>query len=270
MAIVLRGGVEAVLRPLTGADEAFLLDEGTALLPAQRTTWLLCRCLVRLGPSDTVTPEAVRALTVGDREALVLHLRRLTLGERVEIVLRCPQPGCGEKMDLDLAVADLLFPPAEDSQPFYEAELSDGDAVRRVRYRLPTGADHEAAALLARSDLGDVKAAADLLLRRCVEGVEEVTDAVGEQLSALMAQRDPQAELVLKLTCPACGRDFDAPFDAAGFFFQELAGRAAVLYREVHRLALAYHWSEAEILALNGRKRRLYLDLLAETAEAGR
>jgi hypothetical protein len=261
----------AALRPLTGADEAFLLEEAAALLPAQRATALLARCVERLGPWEEVTPDAVRALSVGDREALLLHLRRLTLGERIECVLRCPEAACGEKMDLDLAVSDLLFPPYPDAAPWYEAELGEPGEYRKVRFRLPTGADQEEAALLA---LTDINAAAGRLLRRCLENDPSaeisLKEGDAERLGALMAERDPQAELVLQLTCPICARDFETPFDTAAFFLQELAGRSAILYREVHRLALAYHWSQAEILSLSGRQRRLYLELLAETGGAAR
>src|SRR4051794_15941488 len=89
--IRLRGGTwsrgeclrEGVLRPLIGDDEAFLLEVGEAFPPSARTTALLARCLVRLGPFEPVTPELAASLTVGDREALLLHLRHLTLGERL-------------------------------------------------------------------------------------------------------------------------------------------------------------------------------------------
>ena len=80
------------LRPLTGSDEAFLLDTQSVLLPAERTTALLARCLTHLGelgPAAQQPTALVRALTVGDREALLLHLRRLTLGERLTCVLHC-------------------------------------------------------------------------------------------------------------------------------------------------------------------------------------
>lgn len=249
---------EAALRPLNGADEVFLLESAGGLLPAHRTTALLARCLDRLGPWEPPAAEHVRALTVGDREALLLHLRRLTLGDRIESVLRCPEPACGEKMDLDLDVADLLVPPFPEPAPWYEAEVGQEEDSRRVRFRLPTGADQEEAAFLA---LTDPEGAAGLLLRRCVE---DPSGAPAETIAELMAERDPQAELVLQLSCPVCGREFEMPFDVGAFFFQELAARAAVLYREVHRLALAYHWSEGEILGMSGRKRRLYLELLAE------
>ena len=39
--------------------------------------------------------------------------------------------------------------------------------------------------------------------------------------------------------------------------------------REVHTLALRYHWSEGEILALTRPRRRRYLELLAESEGGG-
>lgn len=42
------------------------------------------------------------------------------------------------------------------------------------------------------------------------------------------------------------------------------------LYRQVHHLALRYHWSETDILALPRSKRLRYLSFLAEQAERAR
>lgn len=266
---------EAVLRPLDGDDEAFLLETGESLLPAQRTTALLARCLTRLGPLSPVATETAASLTAGDREALLLILRRLSLGERLQCVLDCPDPLCGERMDLDLQVSDLLLPPYPHARERYETTITENGSNYNVRFRLPTGAHQEEAALLARSD---PHAAADLLLRRCVErvvteddrGIEDLPPVIVERLPAVMAELDPQAELVLSLTCPACSHDFSALFDAAAFLFQELDNRTRHIYGEVHLLALYYHWSEAEIMDMTPRKRRLYLDLLSEALTEGR
>jgi hypothetical protein len=285
-AILLPGGFwvdgvphrEAGLSPLSGEDEAFLLEAGGKLSPARRTTALLARCLTRLGPFSPVSPvpaAAVSALTVGDREALLLHLRRLTLGERLECVLRCSAPACGERMELDLAVSDLLVPLATTPAPWYEEIFADGSTRWRVRFRLPTGEDQELAADLVRD--GGEKAA-ELLLGRCVasavpEGGEgrdgdepaaALPAALAEAVAERMASLDPQAEIVLRLACPTCGHETSTLFDAAAWLCQEIAGRAAELYREVHLLAFHYHWREADILAMTGRKRRLYLGFLAE------
>jgi hypothetical protein len=257
------------LRPISGSDEDFLLDAGSLLPPAHRSTALLARCLERLGPAGPVTVETVRSLTVGDREALLLHLRRLTLGDRLQGVVDCPISDCGEKMDLDLKVGDLLLPPYEDHRRSYEAAVADNGSDYRVRFRLPTGADQEDVAVVARTDS---EAAAELILHRCVESVtrengepvETLPPAVAHRISDVMSELDPQAELTLSLTCPACDHTFHVPFDTASYLFRELDGHVMRLYREVHLLAFYYHWSEAEIIDMPDRKRRLYLELLEE------
>ena len=249
---------DALLRPLRGKDELFLAEEAEGLTPARRTTLTLARCLERLGDEAPVSDETARSLTAGDREALLLHLRRATFGENVTSVLRCPRSECDERMDLELRVADLLVPPAESPAPVHEATI--GGHV--VRFRLPNGGDLEEAALLA---LRDVNAAARLVLERCVvdHGGADA-DTLARELPAVMAERDPQAELVLHLVCTRCERPFTALFDTASFLFGELAARRGSLYREVHQLAFHYHWSEADILGMTAARRRRYLELLTE------
>jgi hypothetical protein len=266
---------EAELRSLNSRDEVFVVEAGEVLSPARRTTALLSRCLERLGPlGSPVGAQQIGSLTVGDREALILHLRRLTLGERVRCVLRCPDGGCGEKLDLDLNVGELLLPPYPYARQYHETTVAENGTSYRVRFRLPTGADQEAVETVARRD---PQRAAGSILERCVEHVvseggealETMPPIVAEQLPDVMADLDPQAELRLALTCPACQNGFSALLDAGTYFFQELEGETRHLYREVHTLALYYHWSEAEIMAMSTRKRDLYLGLLEEAfAEA--
>lgn len=263
---------EARLRTLTGADEAFLQETTEGLPPAAWTSHLLARCLDRLGPWTEVTPAAVGALTAGDREALLLHLRRLTLGDAMPCVLTCPV--CDAQMDLDLAASTLLVPPYLDAAPHHEATVPVNGTTYRVRFRLPTGADQEAVAGAARQD---PQAAATALLRRCVEAVtdveghvvdaEPVLPALAAHLDERMAELDTQAEILLTLACPDCGHTFTTVFDTAAYLRRELAQRTRHLYREVHLLAFYYHWSEREIMSMTSTKRRRYLDLLTEALQ---
>lgn len=243
---------DALLRPLRGEDELFLAEEAEGLTPARRTTLTLARCLERLGDESPVSLESARTLTAGDREAILLHLRRATFGETLTSVLRCPRAGCDERMDLELRVADLLVGA---SQAEEVNTLTMGG--EEIRFRLPNGGDLEEAAEVAQRD---VAAAARLLVARCV--LSGAPDP--RALSKRMAELDPQAELILELTCTKCERPFTALFDTASFLFSELAAHRDALYREVHQLALHYHWSEADILALSPVRRRRYLEMLAE------
>jgi hypothetical protein len=60
--------------------------------------------------------------------------------------------------------------------------------------------------------------------------------------------------------CPECGSVLDLYFDAQQFCLQELRGQALFIYDDVHLLAMEYHWSEADILALPRNRRAQYAE----------
>jgi hypothetical protein len=241
-----------MMRALTGEDQAFFAaPERNSFLPAEWTTALLSRCM----PDH----ESPANLTVGEREALLLRLRQISYGDRMDCVLDCPSQGCGEKLDLQLRVSDLLM--------IRPANNPAEHLIGGVRFRLPTGADQEAAAALA---LSDVEAAVELLLQRCVlASAGPISPELCESLSELMAELDPQAEMQIDVHCPACGTVFRTLFDAASFLMQEMKGGIRNLYREVHTLAWHYHWSASEILGLPVTERRRYLQLIEEQLGEG-
>lgn len=252
------------LRPLTGADEAYLQEDSPARLPAETTTAVLSRTLTHFDGHPLPCPpgDLARALTLGDREALLLHLRRITLGEQMPCVLPCP--ACRAPMDLDLRIADLLLPPYAPQPVQHTVEIGKNGGTQTITFRLPTGADQEIAARQARHNPNE---AAANLLRRCLgtPPEEPLAPKIADALAAEIAQRDPQAEIQLSMACPECGHTFTALFDTAAYFFKELSDRAPHLYQQVHVLAFYYHWSEAEIMGMTAVKRRRYLNLLADS-----
>lgn len=261
------GHFAASLRPPTGADEVALADEVETLPLPHLVTALLVRCLVGIGPERPASADVVRRLTVGDRERLLLHLRRMLFGDVMDCVLDCPS--CAAPLDLALRVSDLLLPVEPRPGPIEEATLELGGKSVQIRFRLPNGEDQEWAADQPRHS--DPARLASTLLLRCVDRVTVDGDEFSPdrwppelpgELELLMTKLDPLAEIRLEAACPACGLPFSALFDAAAFLQQELLRRSRRLLFEVHRLALSYHWSESEILGLPSRRRQQYLDLL--------
>lgn len=252
--VQLRHG-DAAVRALTGLEEELLASGGLA--GAARTTRLLARCVERLGDEpEPIAPATLRELVVGDREALLLAVFRCTFGDHLELVAACP--ACEASLDLRVPVADLLGAGAG-GEPA-ERHVLETEGVR-VTFRLPTGGDQEAAA-----DAPDVDGAVTALLDRCVLAVQPPAPA-GRFAAALgerMAQLDPRAEALLDVGCEACGERFAVPLDAGDLLAGEAAARSGGLLREVHQLALGYHWSEHDILALSTPRRRRYLALLDE------
>lgn len=268
---------DAEIRPLNGHDESFLLEVGGSMAPVELASMLLSRCVCRLGRFSPAGLEQVRDLVVGDREALLLQIRRVTLGERMQCIVQCPEQGCGQKMDLELKISDLLVPAYEPGEAEYERVISGQDAAYRVRFRLPTGRDLEAAMVAAQAS---IDAAEELVLRRCIcrlgnpqeqpsDDVNRVPSgplplAVSQTLPQLMEKLDPQAELLLRLSCPSCQTDFQLEFDPAAYLLRELINSEGQFYRQVHLLGFHYHWSESEILSMTVARRKLYLGLLAD------
>ena len=243
----------AELRPLTGREEEWVTRH--AHTPAaQMATKILSTCFVRL-EDMTVDSEIAGKLLVGDRDFLILQLRRMTLGDRFAAVFSCP--ACRLAMDVEFLAQDIPIEPRPQNATTYTWHSDD----RTVRFRLPNGADQEAVADLP------VDEAVEVLLSRCVidDGGTPLTHAERAAVIGEMDRLAPQIDLELELNCPECGHLFTTPFDCTAFFFSEIRAQSRHLMREVHYLALHYHWSEAEILGLQRDRRREYLALLNET-----
>lgn len=207
--------------------------------------------------------EDLAALSVGQRDARLLDAREQTFGPVFSGFAECPH--CGERLEFSFATSDVRAAPlsADGAEETLEASVGEGLALR---FRLPTS--HDLGAVAA---CGDVAAARRALVERCVLQATrkgepiQCDDLSAEEiatLAVLVADRDPQAETLLDLHCPACEHGWQALFDVASFFWTELAAQARRLLREVHALARAYGWRELDILALSVRRRKAYLEMV--------
>jgi hypothetical protein len=264
---------ELGVRPVGAEDDAFLV-ESSGTLPAHRVNALLSRCIrpTDAWPFDPGT--IVRSLVAGDREALLLHLRRVTLGDDFVGLFRCAAPACAEPLELALRASDLLLPPYPETAERYARTVEHDGVSYDVSFRLPTAGDLEDVVDVAGTDT-DV--ATRGMLRRCLERVAyagrmlDVTalpQPAGDRIAAAMAALDPQAIIEFDLTCPACGTSCSTQFDPGDFLLRELDQRVDRTLHEVHTLALCYHWSEAAILAMPQARRERYLDLIGSGAGA--
>ena len=256
------------VRPISGTEEEFLLEQGHTLSTSRQATALLARC-VQTAEGSAQDEQAIRRLVIGDREVLLLELQRLMFGDRLSCVANCPAPACGSRMDFEITVAALLDRQVPPPRRPLEARVESGGHEWRSHFRLPTVADLDCTTELAARD---PDAAAELLLRRCLLGLwcdgreiepdqapQALVDAMEDEITA----SDPYAETLLSASCPECRARFQIQFDPASYLFRQLGGgRRGQLFEEVHMLALHYHWSEADILHMSRTRRRLYLELL--------
>ncbi|MFZ1430510.1 MAG: hypothetical protein WAS21_27520, partial [Geminicoccaceae bacterium] len=131
---------EAWLRPITGADELLVQEHAAAgIIRGEVATLLLAACTTAIGARAPVDPDLADSLCVGDREALLLQLRRLTFGDAIQAVLPCPV--CGELLDLDLRAGALLLAPNPGAAAVETVRIEAEGAAWRVTLRRVTGAD---------------------------------------------------------------------------------------------------------------------------------
>lgn len=198
---------------------------------------------------------------LGQRDRLLIQLREATFGTRLELKADCPR--CGDMLELEIDTEDLIVP---DPSPRAAARLRRFDiGGRRLRLRPLNGAD-VAAALQAST----WEASRDVILHRCCSDrdtglavdpasfIEDDKTAIARRLERL----DPQADLTLDVVCFACGEGWRPLFDVAEVFWREIRTRAGLIFGDVHDLARAFHWTEAEILALSPTRRQTYLSLV--------
>lgn len=242
------------MRPLSASELLSVWEGGHEQALVDRALLLLaCAC-----PDESW--DDLAALPIGRRDARLLTLREWSLGPQLCCLARCP--ACGESLELTFSMEDVRV----DATPLAEAELYLEMEGYEVSFRLLDSTD-----LTALHGADDRAAARHTLLERSVLTVRcNGEDHSGSRLPApvldavvrRMAEADPQADVHTVLSCPACAHSWQATFDIVSFFWAEIENWAYRMLRDVHRLASAYGWREADVLALSPRRRQFYLEMV--------
>ena len=260
------------MRPLSAAKLLDVWERGAGSSPATQA-------LLLLAAVSDAPPDQLASLPVGQRDARLLELRERTFGPQLSCLATCP--ACRENLECDLNVSDLLVAdqatasnvvlplPRGEGEGWSEGPISSfsfQSADYSATFRLPTSED-----LASLSPEADVLENRNHLFLSCLlsashsgeaiaanELPSEVATAVVER----MAELDPQADLQLRLDCPECGHRWETSFDIVSFLRTEIHAAATRLLREVHEIASAYHWPEADILAMTPVRRQVYLELI--------
>lgn len=236
-------------RTLTGEVELSILEAGRNRQGVpQRVTTVLSAALAELGGA-AAQPDAVRALTVADRQYLMRRLAvEIGMGESW-IAASCP--ACGAAFDLPVRHGELPVKPAGEGYPFATVETSLGP----VRFRVPDGADQEAVAGIL-----DPREAWRALATRCADPslAGELSNEDLAKAEAALEAVAPEVATRAQAACPDCGQPAEVVLDP----YVCLGAAGGGLFLDIHILASVYHWSEREILAMPRERRRLYLSLV--------
>lgn len=242
------------MKNLTAADMLNVWEQGLQQPPVQRAFILLS---VAFPDMDTDT---LLKLSIGRRDQMLLRIRERLFGQQLLNTAQCPQ--CGEQTEWENRVADFLAPEDGKNEEIFDMEEEE----YFLRFRLPNSLD--IAAALNRDDQADPQG---FIVSQCLVtikhagkdcSVDELPGTLLEKLKQRIEEADPQAEIRLRLTCPACSYQWELLFDIIDFLWKELNNWAERMLQTVHRLAVGYGWSEQEILALSPVRRQLYVGML--------
>jgi hypothetical protein len=194
---------------------------------------------------------------IGRRDRRLLEIRWDTFGDRIDSCAECP--ACRSSLEFELSCAHLLelqgaATPAQ--------ETIEHEGVPWVM-RAPNSRDLAVSAVAP-----DLHSARTALLARCARPVNGEGPMTGEwtefqqaALGGALADLDPLAEILIDLTCQACGHTWQCLFDIAVFFWSEIRARSRRLLQDIDVLARTYGWTESEILRLSDHRRGLYVQM---------
>jgi hypothetical protein len=211
----------------------------------------------------------IAEMTIGDRVALLLHLRKISFGDVAQLETRCP--ACQEPIASDLAISELVkHMQVQPEVDYYNIEFDEYS----VWARLPCGRDqgliaqvdnHAADATTTTPDIDYDREIVKMCVTRSTPDLpKDLTDDLVQKISTRLEALDPLANISLNMVCPVCNHSFKMPFFVEQFLFQELIMRQLQLEQEIHWLAFYYNWNENEILSLPITRRKRYVELIAD------
>jgi len=243
------------MRPVNASELLSVWEQGLNRSLLERALLLLD---VACSDGDPADPAL---LSIGDRDARLLQLREWMFGSRLLNMTYCPQ--CNECIEWVSQVADMRISPADKRSGIAFPLTAD---PFHIQYRLPNSYDLAAAAQGNGATLNAKKLLAGCILDAQKDSstctAEELPDEVWEQMDQHIAKADPQADISMKLNCPACSHSWELPFDIVSYLWSEIHGWAKHTLQDIAVLAATFGWSEATILGLSPQRRQLYLDII--------
>jgi hypothetical protein len=226
----------AVLRKMTGRDEAVMTDRRTRNNGAKMISELLGNCIVRIGEMERPGTRVAQQLYSADRHYLLMRLREITFGAAMEASYACPTCRESTHVTEDLAALEVNSLSNGDVPADVVVQLDDGYADRdgtvytTATFRYPIGADEEKVAPASKDNASRGKNA---LMARCLTGLGDMPDAHREALGTAIFQdltltdrarvdhalsdEAPGVRMARDVVCSSCGREFSTSLDMTNF-----------------------------------------------------
>lgn len=225
---------EAEIREMNGVDEEDIQKSDVRSNIGRIVTRLLANCVVRIGSLEKSQFKAaawekiMQELYLGDRDLLMMEIRKFTYGGELEVPFQCPHCKAQGKhiMEWDeVEIKPVSGDPA--SVPFElkkGAFNDDGERVNEGTLRMPIGQDQELLDGVARKNLGQANTA---LITRCVTSLGDIklsapvfknlSVADREAIVTTISENNFGPDFKQEIECPTCGEKFDTGVHPVNF-----------------------------------------------------
>jgi endogenous inhibitor of DNA gyrase (YacG/DUF329 family) len=214
------------IREMSGWDEETIFNPKLARNPEKLITELLFNVIA----DGDLTKNQIHEIYGGDRDILLLELRRLSYGDEMTMTIPCPR--CRQESDFLIHLEQVELKPFKSvDTPFELKKGFEKDKVTFAKGKLfqPKGRDNEQ---FTQSLSVNVGRANSELLASCVkfDDLEEVTvEDIGNlsakeknQLLKLMGDNSFGPDLEQEVSCPECGDKITLSISLVDLFRPEL------------------------------------------------
>jgi len=235
---------EAEIIPMTGLVRKNIARPEVRQNLAKIVDVVLLACLKKIGPMDRIDRRVLDKLLIGDRDQLLVEIRRLSLGDVIHSTIVCGS--CNQKSDITFHLDRLTVRTLPDKGD--GIEVVNGERVFTIdqmtederytikgKFRFPNGSDQTT--LGATVSKNPVEAAYQMYMRCLVEWdgqpVEKVSGTLFEDsplpvvdaVDAEFRKRMPGPDLDQKAICSLCGAENEMDLRASDFLFPQVRGK---------------------------------------------
>jgi hypothetical protein len=243
---------EPLFRPVDGHVEIRVAEAVEARLPRPRRVTAIIAAICERLAGQPADEEQVRRVSAAGREWLLQQAGFEFF--RGSTWFEAPCTACGARFDLELPLT--AAPRGRAGNGFPEVEVCTSLGPRW--FEAPNG--HHEEAMAARRD-GDPRRAFATLCSLADEPAADADRFIEEDLERIDAALEaisPDIADGVDVTCPDCGKPGRVRIDPLTFAFPH----SETILQDVHVIAGAYRWAEADILALPSSRRRAYVALI--------
>jgi hypothetical protein len=216
------------IREITGFDEELISKAEVRGNIGKLITTLLSSVSLRIGEltakelGKTKWEKIFRELPMGDRDKLMLELRKFTNGDEIELDMKCPH--CKNKMVHIVEIdSDIEDKPLQEDAYKIPFELpkgvrnKEGQLCKTGFMRLPNGEDQEQLDAIARKNPGQANTTLLGLVISEIDGfgklglsdLRKMSVRDRDYLIKLLGENTYGPKFEISFPCPSCGEDVE-------------------------------------------------------------